>query len=164
MRFSQFVVLAAVAFVLCCSTDVAADNTAQNPNLATNVSPSGAHRYLKGSKTTTDLDAVDEERVGATTPKFKQLFGSISFPKISNLPGLKQIKAALIKRDTKRIESAAPIVNQNSSREKVVLLSGPAKCELATSTSSASVPFEDKSQHGPVLSPGDVVGDTGKIL
>ncbi|KAG2975399.1 hypothetical protein PC118_g13955 [Phytophthora cactorum] len=48
--------------------------------------------------------------------------------------------------------------------EKVVLLSGPAKCELATSTSSASVPFEDKSQHGPVLSPGDVVGDTGKIL
>ncbi|KAG2814325.1 hypothetical protein PC112_g14361 [Phytophthora cactorum] len=50
------------------------------------------------------------------------------------------------------------------SSEKVVLLSGPAKCELATSTSSASVPFEDKSQHGPVLSPGDVVGDTGKIL
>ncbi|KAG2771723.1 hypothetical protein JG687_00019420 [Phytophthora cactorum] len=114
MRFSQFVVLAAVAFVLCCSTDVAADNTAQNPNLATNVSPSGAHRYLKGSKTTTDLDAVDEERVGATTPKFKQLFGSISFPKISNLPGLKQIKAALIKRDTKRIERLRQKRNSNA--------------------------------------------------
>ncbi|KAG3192741.1 hypothetical protein PC128_g10437 [Phytophthora cactorum] len=57
-----------------------------------------------------------------------------------------------------------PLTLACGSSEKVVLLSGPAKCELATSTSSASVPFEDKSQHGPVLSPGDVVGDTGKIL
>ncbi|KAF1789214.1 hypothetical protein GQ600_24168 [Phytophthora cactorum] len=92
MRFSQFVVLAAVAFVLCCSTDVAADNTAQNPNLATNVSPSGAHRYLKGSKTTTDLDAVDEERVGATTPNSNNSSARSVSPRFQTSLGLSRSK------------------------------------------------------------------------
>ncbi|EEY60727.1 uncharacterized protein PITG_21367 [Phytophthora infestans T30-4] len=74
MRFGQLPALAVVALILCCSAVVTADSTAQDLKLAS-AKPGaiyGGHRYLKGSKTSTGLDAANEERVGATTPSFKQ--------------------------------------------------------------------------------------------
>ncbi|ETI46142.1 hypothetical protein F441_09398 [Phytophthora nicotianae CJ01A1] len=106
MRCSQFLVLAIAAVVICSSTIVVAENVAQSSNYVNNVSPSATNegrRYLKGSMTTTGLDAADEERIGASTPSFKQLFGLVRLPNFSNAPGIKHIKAVMQKLGAMRI-------------------------------------------------------------
>ncbi|KAF4029434.1 hypothetical protein GN244_ATG18827 [Phytophthora infestans] len=90
--------LVIVAFVTW-STIATAENAAEfSPNV-----PNKRSRYLTGSKTTADLGALNEERVGATTPSFKQLFGLFKLPKISSFPGQQQLKAFLKKLDARRI-------------------------------------------------------------
>ncbi|KAL3665003.1 hypothetical protein V7S43_010178 [Phytophthora oleae] len=91
MRLSQFLLFVIVAFAYC-----SAVTTAENANLATFPSREAVgdeRRFLKGSKTTTDLDAAGEKRVGATTPSFKQYLGWIKLPSFSKMPGIEQLRS-----------------------------------------------------------------------
>ncbi|KAG7384628.1 hypothetical protein PHYPSEUDO_002442 [Phytophthora pseudosyringae] len=93
MRFSQFVLVVAVAFVACCNPFTSAEHAAQlNPleiDSQREVVTEG-RRYLKGSKKTTNLD---EERAAAS-PGAQQLLSLFKLPKVQalqNLPLLKQV-------------------------------------------------------------------------
>ncbi|KAF4137596.1 hypothetical protein GN958_ATG13222, partial [Phytophthora infestans] len=113
MRFGQLPALAVVALILCCSAVVTADSTALKLASAKPGAIYGGHRYLKGSKTSTGLDAANEERVGATTPSFKQYFSWIKLPKLSGIPGFKQLRGYLVKRDAARVEKLRQKLNNN---------------------------------------------------
>ncbi|KAG7375794.1 hypothetical protein PHYPSEUDO_015244 [Phytophthora pseudosyringae] len=104
MRFSQFLLLLVVIFVACYSTVTTAENSVQIENRVTDSNREAVdegRRYLKGNKKTTDLDAAEEERVGATTPSLKQLFGLAKLPDFSKIPGIKQLVAFLKKHGSK---------------------------------------------------------------
>nr|ACJ63667.1 putative effector protein Avh121 [Phytophthora lateralis]QTJ63965.1 putative effector protein Avh121 [Phytophthora lateralis] len=122
MRMNQFLLLVVATFIACCSTLADAERSIQVNTLTTDSiteSATEGHRYLKGSKATTDLDTVDEERIGATTPNFgilKALFKLPKFESLSKLPVIKQLAAAkkkfgkkivdyYLKRERKRYES-----------------------------------------------------------
>ncbi|POM80719.1 Secreted RxLR effector peptide protein [Phytophthora palmivora] len=96
MHFKQFLLLVIVTFIAC-SSAAATTNAAQTHNLVVESSREVVERrYLKVNEKTTDADVIDEERVGATTPSFKQLFGFLKLPKFqgfSQLPLLKQVNA-----------------------------------------------------------------------
>nr|ACJ63678.1 putative effector protein Avh121 [Phytophthora ramorum]ACJ63680.1 putative effector protein Avh121 [Phytophthora ramorum] len=99
MRMNQLLLLVIATFIARCSTLTDAERSIQVDTLATDSITDSAiegHRYLKGSKTTTALDTVDEERIGATTPNFGMLKGLFKLPKfqsLSKLPLVKQLVA-----------------------------------------------------------------------
>ncbi|KAL4088143.1 hypothetical protein PRIC1_012570 [Phytophthora ramorum] len=99
MRMAQLLLLVVATFIACCSAVTDAENSNQDNALTTHPTteiPTKDHRYLKGSKTTSDEATVDEERFA---PKFGMLLGGLKLPKfegLSKLPLLKQ--TALIQK------------------------------------------------------------------
>jgi hypothetical protein len=94
MRFSQFLLLVIATSIACCSTITSAEDPVSIKSM-TAPSDYEPHRNLKGANDkVTHLSPADEERVGPTTPSFKQLFGFLKLPKfqgLSKLPVLKQV-------------------------------------------------------------------------
>ncbi|KAL4101632.1 hypothetical protein PRIC1_005381 [Phytophthora ramorum] len=111
MRMNQLLLLVIAIFIARCSTLADAERSIQVDTLATDSITESAtvgHRYLKGIKTATALDTVDEERIGATTPNFGMLKGLFKLPKfesLSKLPVIKQLIAAKKKFGTKIVDS-----------------------------------------------------------
>nr|AGZ84851.1 RXLR-class effector Avh108 [Phytophthora ramorum]AGZ84853.1 RXLR-class effector Avh108 [Phytophthora ramorum] len=96
MRVAQMLLLVVATFIVCCSAVTDAENSIQD-NASTTDSTAETtakgHRYLKGSKTTSDVVTVDEERF---TPKWGMYLGGLKLPKfqsLSKLPLVKQLAA-----------------------------------------------------------------------
>nr|AGZ84841.1 RXLR-class effector Avh60 [Phytophthora ramorum] len=96
MRTTQLLLLVVATFIACCSAVTDAENSIQDNALTTDSTTkitTKGHRYLKGSKTTSDLATVDEERY---VPGFGMLLGSLKLPKfqgLAKLPLIKQLAA-----------------------------------------------------------------------
>ncbi|KAL4168153.1 hypothetical protein KRP22_011555 [Phytophthora ramorum] len=85
MRTTQLLLLVVATFIACCSAVTNAENSIQVNALATDSITETAtkgHRYLKGSKTTSDVATVDEERY---TPSFGMLLGALKLPNFQGL-------------------------------------------------------------------------------
>ncbi|KAL4168307.1 hypothetical protein KRP22_011709 [Phytophthora ramorum] len=92
MRTTQLLLLVVATFIACCSAVTNAENSIQVNALTTDSITETAtkgHRYLKGSKTTSDLATVDEERF---TPSFGMLLGALKLPKFQGLAKLPLVK------------------------------------------------------------------------
>nr|ACJ63668.1 putative effector protein Avh121 [Phytophthora foliorum] len=100
MRMRQLFLLVISTFIALCSTIASADHSTQVNAMATDSTTEFATegcRYLKGGKTATDLDLVNEERF---TPSFGMLTGALKLPKfqgLSKLPLVKQVAASIAK-------------------------------------------------------------------
>ncbi|KAK1946842.1 hypothetical protein P3T76_002394 [Phytophthora citrophthora] len=112
MRLNQLLLLVIVSFVACSS---AVANAAQIHDQEANLNREvvgGGRRFLKGGKTNSGLDAVNEERM---TPSFWQLLGGIKVPKFSKIPGIKQLKAVFKGLSNKRAERLRAKMQNNPS-------------------------------------------------
>ncbi|KAL4168157.1 hypothetical protein KRP22_011559 [Phytophthora ramorum] len=92
MRTTQLLLLVVATFIACCSAVTDAENSIQDNALTTDSTTKitiKGHRYLKGSKTTSDLATVDEERF---TPSFGMLLGALKLPKFQGLAKLPLVK------------------------------------------------------------------------
>ncbi|EGZ10358.1 hypothetical protein PHYSODRAFT_287018 [Phytophthora sojae] len=88
MRLIQFFLLVLVTFAVCCSALASAEDPNQMKNTVSTGQHQAATRYLKGSKTTTDMTSADEERF---TPQFGQYWGIFRLPSFAKLPGAQQV-------------------------------------------------------------------------
>ncbi|OWZ22138.1 Avirulence (Avh) protein [Phytophthora megakarya] len=97
MQLKQFLVLVLITFISCCNTVTTAKTVVQSQNLESKTNrdiTNVGRRYLKVGDEKIGANIVSEERIGATTPSFGQLFGLFpNLPKFSKLPVIKQINA-----------------------------------------------------------------------